>query len=148
MPRQSSLAALLFHQRLSQGDGNVSKTRYTQEHEWLRIGDDGVVTVGITDFAQGHLGDLVYVQLPETGKELAKGEEAAVIESVKTAGEILMPATGVVLEVNATLADEPGKVNQDPMGAGWFFTIKPSRPQDLDGFMDEAAYTAFIRDLD
>ncbi|HZW14270.1 MAG TPA: glycine cleavage system protein GcvH [Noviherbaspirillum sp.] len=125
----------------------MSKTVYTQEHEWLRIEADGLVTVGITDYAQDHLGDLVYVQLPEVEKEFNKGEEAAVIESVKTAGEILMPAGGVVTEVNSTLADEPGKVNEDPMGAGWFFKFKPTQADDLSGFMDEAGYKAYIASL-
>lgn len=125
----------------------MSKTIFTQEHEWLRIEDDGLVTVGITDYAQDHLGDLVFVQLPESGKEFAKGEEAAVIESVKTAGEILMPAAGVVTETNQTLADEPGKVNEDPMGAGWFFKFKPSQAGDLEGFLDEAGYKAYIDTL-
>ncbi len=125
----------------------MSKTIYTQEHEWLRIEDDGLVTVGITDYAQDHLGDLVYVQLPEAGKELGKGDEAAVIESVKTAGEILMPAAGVVAESNATLADEPGKVNEDPMGTGWFFKFKPTQVGDLGGLLDEAGYKAYIESL-
>jgi glycine cleavage system H protein len=125
----------------------MSKTSYTQEHEWLRIEADGLVTVGITDYAQDHLGDLVYVQLPEIGKELAKGEEAAVIESVKTAGEILMPAAGTVTESNEMLADEPGKVNEDPMGAGWFFKFKPASTDELNGFMDEAGYKAYIESL-
>lgn len=125
----------------------MSKTIFTQEHEWLRIEDDGLVTVGITDYAQDHLGDLVYVQLPESGKEFAKGEEAAVIESVKTAGEILMPAAGVVTEINPALADEPGKVNEDPMGAGWFFKFKPNQSGDLEGFLDEAGYNAYIETL-
>lgn len=125
----------------------MSKTVFTQEHEWLRIEADGLVTVGITDYAQDHLGDLVYVQLPEAGKELSKGEEAAVIESVKTAGEILMPAAGVVTEMNATLADEPGKVNEDPMGAGWFFKFNPTQADELNGFMDEAGYKAYIESL-
>ncbi|KIF82642.1 glycine cleavage system protein GcvH [Noviherbaspirillum autotrophicum] len=125
----------------------MSKTVYTQEHEWLRIEEDGSVTVGITDYAQDHLGDIVYVQLPETGREFNKGEEAAVIESVKTAGEILMPAAGVVTEINATLADEPGKVNEDPLGAGWFFKFKIGQPGDLDGFLDEAGYKAYIETL-
>ncbi len=125
----------------------MSKTVYTQEHEWLRIEEDGSVTVGITDYAQDHLGDIVYVQLPETGREFHKGEEAAVIESVKTAGEILMPAAGVVTEINGTLADEPGKVNEDPLGAGWFFKFKIGQPGDLDGFLDEAGYKAYIETL-
>jgi glycine cleavage system H protein len=105
------------------------------------------VTVGITDYAQDHLGDLVYVQLPEADKEIGKGEEAAVIESVKTAGEILMPAAGVVMAINDTLADEPGKVNEDPMGEGWFFKFKPSDAVQLDGFMDEAGYKTYIESL-
>jgi glycine cleavage system H protein len=125
----------------------MSKTVYTQEHEWLRIEDDGLVTVGITDYAQDHLGDLVYVQLPEADKEIGKGEEAAVIESVKTAGEILMPAAGVVTASNGTLADEPGKVNEDPMGEGWFFKFKPSGAAELEGFMDEAGYKTYIESL-
>ncbi|HVL77536.1 MAG TPA: glycine cleavage system protein GcvH [Noviherbaspirillum sp.] len=123
----------------------MSTIHYTQEHEWLRVEDDGSVTVGITDYAQDHLGDLVYVQLPEPGRAYAKGEEAAVIESVKTAGEILMPADGTVIEANGVLGDEPGKVNEDPMGAGWFFKFKPAG--DLGGFMDEAGYKAYIESL-
>lgn len=126
----------------------MSTTKFTEEHEWLRIEDDGLVTVGITDFAQGHLGDLVFVQLPEIGKEFSKGEEVAVIESVKTAGEIMMPTAGVVVEVNAVLADEPGKVNEDPLGAGWFFKMKVNQPDALDGLMDESAYAAYIAKLD
>ena len=122
----------------------MSKTVYTQEHEWLRVEEDGLITVGITDYAQDHLGDLVFVQLPETGRELAKGEEAAVIESVKAAGEINMPVAGVVMEVNTTLADEPGNVNEDPMGIGWFFKFKLNQPGDLDGFMDDSAYKAYV----
>jgi len=125
----------------------MTKTVFTQEHEWLRIEDDGVVTVGITDYAQDHLGDIVYVQLPEASGEIARGEEAVVIESVKTAGEILMPAGGTVTEVNATLADEPGKVNEDPMGAGWFFKFKANDAGELQGFMDEAGYQAYINTL-
>lgn len=89
----------------------MSKIRYTQEHEWL-LEDDGLVTVGITNFAQAQLGDLVYIQLPEIGKAIAKGEEAAIIESVKAASEIKMPVTGVIVEVNTILNDEPGKVNE------------------------------------
>lgn len=123
----------------------MGTTHYTQEHEWLRVEDDGSVTVGITDYAQDHLGDLVYIQLPEVGKEYAKGDEAAVIESVKTAGEILMPATGTVTQTNGTLADEPGKVNEDPMGDGWFFKFKPAG--EISGFMDEAGYKAYIESL-
>lgn len=126
----------------------MNNTKYTEEHEWLRTEDDGLVTVGITDFAQGHLGDLVYIQLPAVGKSMTKGEEAAVIESVKTAGEILMPINGAVTEINTVLNDEPGKVNEDPMGDGWFFKIKVDQPDALNDFMDEAAYAAYIAKLD
>ncbi|MFC5473277.1 glycine cleavage system protein GcvH [Paraherbaspirillum soli] len=126
----------------------MSQVRYTVEHEWLRTEDDGVVTVGITDFAQGHLGDLVFVQLPEVGAALAKGDEAAVIESVKAASEIMMPVAGVVTEINESLADEPGKINEDPMGAGWFFKLKVNDPAELDRLMDEAAYAAMIKGQD
>lgn len=126
----------------------MSTTRYTPEHEWLRIEADGLVTVGITDFAQGHLGDLVYVQLPEVGAELGKGEEAAVIESVKTAGEIMMPAAGTIVEVNTLLVDQPGKVNEEPQAGGWFFKMKVQQAGELNSLMDEAAYQAFIADLD
>lgn len=125
----------------------MAKTFYTQEHEWLRVEEDGVVTVGITDYAQDHLGDLVYVQLPEVDKEFAKGEEAAVIESVKTAGEILMPVAGMVTAVNETLADEPGKVNEDPMGEGWFFKFKATDTAAFDVLMDEAGYKSYIETL-
>lgn len=126
----------------------MSTTKFTQEHEWLRSEADGTVTVGITDFAQSHLGDLVFIQLPEVGKEMSKGDEAAVIESVKTAGEINMPADGTIVEINALLADEPGKVNEDPLGEGWFFKMKVNNPDALSALMDETAYTAFIADLD
>jgi glycine cleavage system H protein len=125
----------------------MSKIRYTEEHEWLQIGDDGLITIGITDFAQNQLGDLVYVQLPEVGKEYGKGEEAAVIESVKTAGEIMMPVDGLVVESNTSLADEPGKVNEDALGAGWIFKIKVNDPDQLDSLMDEAGYKAYVDSL-
>ena len=126
----------------------MTTTRYTPEHEWLRIEADGLITVGITDFAQGHLGDLVYVQLPEVGAELAKGEEAAVIESVKTAGEINMPTAGTIVEINTLLADEPGKVNEEPLGAGWFFKMKVQQVDEVNALMDEAAYTSYIAGLE
>jgi len=123
----------------------MSQVKYTVEHEWLRVEADGVVTVGITDFAQGHLGDLVFVQLPEVGAELAKGDEAAVIESVKAASEVMMPVAGTVTEINESLADEPGQINEDPLGAGWFFKMKVSDPTELNSLMDESAYAAMIK---
>ncbi|SDX27817.1 glycine cleavage system H protein [Collimonas sp. OK242] len=123
----------------------MGQVKYTVEHEWLRVEDDGLVTVGITDFAQGHLGDLVFVQLPEVDSEMAQGDEAAVIESVKAASEIMMPVAGKVVEINTTLADEPGKVNEDPLGAGWFFKMKVNDIAELNSLMDEAAYAAMIK---
>jgi len=132
---------------INQGDRHMTTTRYTQDHEWLRIEADGLVTVGITDFAQSQLGDLVFIQLPEVGANLGKGDEAAVIESVKTAGEINMPVAGNVVEVNAVLADEPGTVNEDPQGEGWFFRAKVEDVAAINALMDEAAYKAYIADL-
>ena len=123
--------------------------RYTQDHEWLRA--EGITVplvtsnrVGITDHAQQQLGDLVFVQLPEVGKHFAAGEEAAVIESVKAAGDIKVPIAGTVIEVNTALADEPAKVNEDPMGAGWFMNIKPDDAAEMAKLMDEAAYAKFV----
>lgn len=118
--------------------------RYTQDHEWLRAEADGSVVVGITDHAQQQLGDLVFVQLPEVGKHFAAGEEAAVIESVKAAGDIKVPIAGTIIEVNTALADEPAKVNEDPMGAGWFMKIKPDDAAEMAKLMDEAAYAKFV----
>ena len=126
----------------------MSTTKYTEEHEWLKIDDNGLVTVGITDFAQDHLGDLVYVQLPEVGKQIDKGAEAAVIESVKTASEIMMPMAGVITEINVLLADEPGKVNEDPLGDGWFFRFQANDDvAGITGLMDEDGYKAFVAGL-
>lgn len=126
----------------------MSKIRYTKEHEWLLVEDGGLVTVGITDFAQEQLGDLVYIQLPEIGKAMMQGEEIAIIESVKAASEITMPVSGVIIEVNTTLINEPEQVNNDPMGAGWFIKLKMNDAGELDALMDEAAYTTFLKDME
>ncbi|PRC91650.1 glycine cleavage system protein GcvH [Solimicrobium silvestre] len=125
----------------------MSNLKFTSEHEWLRLEDNNVVTVGITDYAQGHLGDLVYIQLPDVGADYAAGEEVAVIESVKTAGGIAMPFGGTVVEVNSALNDEPGVVNEDPLGAGWFFKMTTSDVAQMSTLMDEAAYDAYIAKL-
>ena len=118
--------------------------KFTQDHEWIRVeGDTGVV--GITDFAQEELGDLVYIELPEVGKHFAQGEEAAVIESVKAAADLKAPVSGSVTEVNSPVTDDPGKVNADPTGAGWFFKIKIADSSELDGLLDEAAYGALVK---
>lgn len=115
---------------------------YTKEHEWVRVeGDTG--TVGITDFAQGQLGDIVFVETPEAGRQVSQGGEAAVVESVKAASDVYAPVSGEVVEGNAALADEPGLVNSDPEGEGWFFKLRLSEPGQLDALMDAAAYKAF-----
>ena len=122
----------------------MTTIKFTQDHEWIRVeGDTGVV--GITDFAQEELGDLVYIELPEVGKRFSQGKEAAVVESVKAAADLKAPVTGTITEVNSALADEPGKVNSDPEGEGWFFKIKIANASELDGLLDEVAYGALIK---
>ena len=121
----------------------MSKTVYSDEHEWVRV-ENGTATIGITDYAQEQLGDVVYVELPEVGATLAKGDQAAVVESVKAASEVYAAVSGEVLEVNEVLTDEPGKVNEDPQGAAWFIKMKLSDPSEIDALMDETAYKAFV----
>ncbi|MEX2318455.1 MAG: glycine cleavage system protein GcvH [Bauldia sp.] len=121
-------------------------TRYTREHEWIRL-DGDTATVGISDYAQEQLGDIVFVELPEVGKQLDKGAEAAVVESVKAASEIFAPVAGEVVEVNDALADGPGAVNDEPEGAGWFLKMKVRNRADVDSLMDTAAYKAFLETI-
>jgi glycine cleavage system H protein len=121
-------------------------TRYTRDHEWIRL-DGDTATVGISDYAQEQLGDIVFVELPEVGKQLDKGAEAAVVESVKAASEIFAPVAGEVVEVNAALADGPGAVNDEPEGAGWFLKLKVRDRADVDQLMDANAYKAFLETL-
>ena len=120
--------------------------KYTQEHEWIRIEGD-VGTIGITDYAQEQLGDVVFVDVPAVGRTVAKGESIAVVESVKAASDIFAPVSGEVVEANAALAETPGDVNTEPTGKGWFFKIRLSAKGELDGLMDEAAYEAFVKNL-
>lgn len=121
----------------------MSDTRYTEDHEYIRVeGNEG--TVGITDYAQGQLGDVVFVDVPEVGAKFSKGDEVAVVESVKAASEIYAPVSGTVTAVNETLADEPGLVNSDPVVNGWFFKIEIDDASELDGLLDENAYKAHI----
>ncbi len=117
--------------------------KYTEEHEWLRP-EGEIVVVGITEHAAEQLGDVVFVELPEAGTEVSKDDEIVVIESVKAASDILAPLDGEIVEINEALTDNPGLVNEDPLGAGWFFKIKPVNMSDLDDYMDEAAYKEFI----
>ena len=121
-------------------------TRYTRDHEWVRLEGD-VAVIGISKYAQEQLGDIVYVDLPEIGKKLAKGAEAAVVESVKAASEVFAPVAGEVVAVNQTLTDEPAKVNESPEVSGWFVKLKPANPADLDSLMDETAYKAFLETI-
>ena len=120
----------------------MAELKYTEEHEWVRV-EGTTATVGISDFAQEQLGDVVFIELPDVGKALKKGDEGAVVESVKAASEVFSPVNGEITEVNEALNDEPGLVNSDPMGNGWFFKITIADAADLDGMMDEAAYKAF-----
>jgi glycine cleavage system H protein len=117
--------------------------KYTEEHEWLRAEGD-VVVVGITEHATTQLGDIVFVELPEVGTTVAKDDEAVVIESVKAASDIVAPIDGEIVEVNEALAENPGLANEDAVGDGWFFKIKPSDPSQMDDYMDEAAYKDLI----
>ena len=117
--------------------------KFTEEHEWLRLEND-VVVVGITEHATTQLGDIVFVELPEVGATVTKDEEIVVIESVKAASDIMAPIDGEIIEVNTTLSDNPALANEDALGAGWFFKIKPSDPSQMDGYMDETAYNALI----
>ncbi len=121
--------------------------KYTHDHEWVLL-NGNLLTVGITNYAQEQLGEVVYVELPETGQDLTLGEEAAVVESVKAAGEIKTPASGAVVETNSTLADAPETVNDDPMGEGWFYRIQISNPAELEDLMDENAYLEFLSTLE
>ncbi|MCF1504430.1 MULTISPECIES: glycine cleavage system protein GcvH [Afifella] len=121
-------------------------TRYSKEHEWVRL-DGDTATIGITPFAAEQLGDVVFVELPEKGKAIAKGDEVAVVESVKAASEVYAPVSGEVTDSNAALEDAPQTVNEAPEGDGWFFRVKLSDKSELDGLMDEAAYKAFCEEL-
>lgn len=121
----------------------MSNVKYTESHEWFSV-DGDKVTVGITDFAQSQLGDVVFVELPEEGAELAAGDEVAVIESVKAAGDISLPFAATVVAINGALPDDPELVNSDPMGEGWFMRVRPQNPADLDQLLSADAYTALI----
>jgi glycine cleavage system H protein len=121
--------------------------KFTEEHEWLEV-DGDVATVGITDYAQKALGDVVFVELPEVGATYDKGDEVAVVESVKAASEVYAPLAGEIVEVNEALEGEPGLVNSAALDAGWFFKLKLANVDDLDELMDETAYNEFVEGLD
>jgi glycine cleavage system H protein len=123
----------------------MTALRFTKDHEWVRL-DGDLAVIGITDYAQSQLGDVVYVELPEPGHRVEQGKEAAVVESVKAASEVYAPVSGEVAEVNDALAAEPAKVNADPLGEGWFMKLRLDDPKELDGLMDEAAYQRFVEE--
>ncbi len=119
---------------------------FTGEHEWIRVEGD-VATVGISDHAQAALGDIVFAEVPESGRALNKGDEAAVVESVKAASDVYAPLAGEVIEGNPALADDPAIINRDAEGEGWFFKMRLADPSELDGLMDEAAYRDWVKTL-
>jgi glycine cleavage system H protein len=123
----------------------MSSLRFTKDHEWVRLEGD-IAVIGITDYAQSQLGDVVYVELPEIGRRIEKGKEAAVVESVKAASEVYTPVSGDVIEVNQAITADPAKVNADPMGEGWFLKLRFEDTKELDGLMDRAAYTRFVEE--
>jgi len=119
---------------------------FTKDHEWIRVEGDQA-TVGISDHAQEALGDIVFAEVPEAGKQVSKGQEAAVVESVKAASDVYAPVSGEVTEGNPAIADDPAIINRDPEGDGWFFKLKLSNPGELGGLMDEAAYREWVKTL-
>ena len=121
----------------------MSALRYTKDHEWVRV-DGDIAVVGISDYAQSQLGDVVYVELPEIGQRVAQGKQAAVVESVKAASEVYAPVSGEVVAVNDGLAADPATVNADPTGEGWFLKLRLDDPKELDALMDEEAYRRFV----
>lgn len=119
---------------------------FTREHEWIRL-DGDTATVGISDHAQQALGDIVFAEVPEAGRKLGKGQEAAVVESVKAASDVYAPVAGEVVESNPAVADDPALINRDPEGEGWFFKLKLEDPSQVDGLMDEASYREWVKTL-
>jgi glycine cleavage system H protein len=124
----------------------MSSVRYSKDHEWVRVEGD-LATVGISEHAQAQLGDVVFVELPEPGRKLAKGDQAAVVESVKAASEVYAPVSGEVAERNDALAERPAMVNEDAEGGAWFFRLRLSDPGELEALMDRQAYEAFLETL-
>lgn len=125
----------------------MSDFKFTEDHEWIRMEDDEIGVVGLTEYAQDQLGELVFVELPQVESEFEQGAEVAVVESVKAAGEVKAPVAGTVTEINAVLADSPEAVNTDPTGDGWFFKLRIKDASELDELMSEEDYQAFVDDL-
>ncbi len=125
----------------------MSARRYTEDHEWIELDDHGIATVGITDYAQEQLGDVVFVELPEIGESFDQGADAAVVESVKAAADVKMPVAGSVTATNGALLDSPSLINESPESEGWFLKITPADPEQLDDLMDGDAYSTYLSDL-
>ena len=125
----------------------MAETRYTKDHEWVRLEDDGTLTIGITDHAQEALGDIVFAELPEVSREVVEGESCATVESTKAASDIYAPAAGRVAEINDNIVEDPGLINRDAMGEGWFMRIEPAEDDLFETLMDEEAYEAFLETL-
>ena len=125
----------------------MAETRYTKDHEWVRLEDDGTLTIGITDHAQEALGDIVFAELPDVAREVVEGESFATVESTKAASDIYAPVAGRVSEVNENVVDDPGLINRDPTGEGWFMRIEPADDEIFETLMDEEAYEAYLETL-
>jgi glycine cleavage system H protein len=125
----------------------MAETRYTNDHEWVRLEDDGTLTIGITDHAQEALGDIVFIDLPEIDREVVEGESVATVESTKAASDVYAPATGRIAEINEAIVEDPGLINRDPQGEGWFWRMEPGDEDNFESLMDEEAYQAFLETL-
>ncbi len=126
----------------------MSVVKYTEDHEWIRVEENNEAVVGITDYAQEQLGELVYIELPSEGTEVTQGEDCAVVESVKAAGDVKSPVSGTIVEVNEALTDTPETTNDDPMGEGWLYRIRLADESELDSLMDESDYRAYLNSLE
>lgn len=125
----------------------MAETRYTNDHEWVRLEDDGTLTIGITDHAQEALGDIVFVELPEIDREVAEGEACATVESTKAASDVFAPLAGRIAEINEAIMEDPGLINRDPQGEAWFWRMEPADDAGFENLMDEEAYQALLETL-
>jgi len=122
----------------------MAETRYTSDHEWVRLEDDGTVTIGITDHAQEALGDIVFVELPIVDRDVVDGESCATVESTKAANDVFAPMAGRIAEINEAIVEDPGLINRDPMGEGWFWRMEPEDDDKFEALLDEEAYQALL----